>query len=120
MEQELPLAEPDDWGTLRRRGLTTVVDPMIYRAGELFCAGRQQAPDPTQTWDALSANLSGLSAFFDAMIHNEHLPIFEYGITIPEAEIVGAATACRLVPGVNVEDEILVPIRGHEPIYAPI
>jgi hypothetical protein len=120
VEHELPLATPDDWGTLRKRGLTTVVDPMIYRAGELFCAGYRQAPHPIQTWSALSANLAGLSAFFDAIVYNDQLPIFDYGITFPEAEIVGAGTGYRLVPGVNVNDEILVPIRVHEPVYAPV
>ena len=119
MGHELSLAAPDDWGTLRERGLTTVVDPMIFRAGELFCAGGRRAPDPVETWSALSANLSGLATFFDSIIYNVRLPIFDYGVTFPQADVVGVGTSYRLVEEVNIGDEILVPIRVHQPVYSP-
>ena len=54
MQSEFPLNKPEDWEQLRTDGLTTVIDPMIYRAGELFLGGRSRALDEKATWNALS------------------------------------------------------------------
>jgi hypothetical protein len=38
----------NDWSLLRDRGLTTVVDPMVFRTGDVFLRGRKRiaAADP--------------------------------------------------------------------------
>ena len=80
----------DDWHRLIERNLTTVLDPMVYRAGEIFLRGRSgralgNSPaiplDETRAWDFLDKNLLALGFFFDAVILNERLPIFNYGDT---------------------------------------
>lgn len=80
----------EDWSRLIDRRLTTVVDPMVFRAGEIFMQGRSgkalgSAPaiplDPARAWDFLDKNLLALGFFLDALILNEHLPLFNYGDT---------------------------------------
>jgi hypothetical protein len=79
-----------DWRRLIERNLTTVIDPMVYRAGEIFLRGRSGRAlgnttavplEETRAWDFLDKNLLALGFFFDAVILNEHLPIFNYGDT---------------------------------------
>jgi hypothetical protein len=81
---------PDDWQRLVERNLTTVLDPMVYRAGEIFLRGRSgsalgNAPtvplEESRAWDFLDKNLLALGFFLDALILNERLPIFNYGDT---------------------------------------
>jgi hypothetical protein len=105
------------WNILVSDGLTTVVDPMIFRAGDLFCRGSSATPSPAESWRALSGNISGIAAFFDALIYNDKLPIFDYGITFPEWESVGAGTPYTLLPTVNADAEVLVPIQVHEAVH---
>lgn len=80
----------DGWQRLIDRNLTTVLDPMVFRAGEIFLRGRSGralggAPlvplDENRAWDFLDKNLLALGFFFDALILNERLPIFNYGDT---------------------------------------
>jgi hypothetical protein len=84
------IEDPADWQRLIERNLTTVLDPMVYRAGEIFLRGRSgralgNAPavplQEQRAWDFLDKNLLALGFFFDALILNEHLPIFNYGDT---------------------------------------
>jgi hypothetical protein len=120
MSEEIALASGADWQRLRDAHLTTVLDPMIFRAAELFLAGRRGASAGEETWPALSANLAGLAAFFDAIVLYEQLPIFDYGITFPEGPELGAFTSHRLTSLVNVEQEVLVPVRVGDTAYAPL
>jgi hypothetical protein len=63
---------------------------MVFRAGEIFLRGRSgralgNAPavplDEARAWDFLDKNLLALGFFFDALILNERLPLFNYGDT---------------------------------------
>jgi hypothetical protein len=117
---ELKLEQPDDWRRLREAGLTTVLDPMVFRAGELFLAGRSGAHLPAAlAWQSLSANISGLAAFFDALVFSERLPIFDYYVTFPETSAVGGSSF-RLVPFVNAAADVLVPVRVYAGAYQPL
>jgi hypothetical protein len=78
---------PDDWARLTERGLTTVIDPMVFRAGELFLRGRsgralgsvpREALDEDRAWEFLDKNLLAIGFFLDALILNERLPLFNY------------------------------------------
>lgn len=121
MPEEIALDHPRDWNALREQGLTTVVDPMVYRAAELFLAGSSGVSGVGGTWDSLSQNIGGLAAFFDAIILNDRLPIFDYSITFPEVLAVGAGgMSARLVDAVNVGDPVLTPIRIGEDAYRPL
>jgi hypothetical protein len=108
MSGEITLATAADWQRLREEQLTTVLDPMIFRTAELFLVGRSGVAQAGETWSMLSTNLAGLAAFFDAIVLHECLPIFDYGITFPEAPEVGAGASYNLVPIVNAE-KVCVP-----------
>lgn len=69
------IARDDDWSALRPE---LIVDPMIYRAGEIFLSGRSHTNDADELWDALSKDLGGLVNFFDLLILHDELPAFNY------------------------------------------
>jgi hypothetical protein len=80
----------DDWLVLVDRKLTTVVDPMVFRAGEVFLRGRSgkgvgdarpRAVNEAESWSFLDKNMLALGFFFDALILNERLPLFDYAST---------------------------------------
>jgi hypothetical protein len=114
----ITLKTAEDWQRLRDEGLNIVLDPMIFRAAELFLAGVTHQSG--ETWATLSANLSGLASFFDAIVLHERLPIFDYDITFPEAAEVGAGASYRLVPLVNAEKNVLTPIHVTSAAYTPL
>jgi hypothetical protein len=118
MSDVITLKTAGDWQRLREEKLTTVLDPMIFRAAELFLVGGAYQSD--ETWAALSRNLTGLAAFFDAIVLHERLPIFDYDITFPEATEVGAGTSYRLVPIVNAGQDVLAPVHVAWAAYTPL
>lgn len=120
VSDEIALKSGADWQRLREERLTTVLDPMIFRAAELFLAGRRSTSSADETWQALSANLAGLAAFFDAIVLHERLPIFDYDITFPEGPELGAFALGGLVSTVNAEQEVLAPVRVSSAAYAPL
>ncbi len=84
----IQIQHPEDWQMLVDSGLTTVVDPLVYRAGEIFLRGRsgkelgaaQDPPmDEKRAWAFLDRNLITLGFFFDALVLNDSLPVFNYG-----------------------------------------
>lgn len=70
-----------DWKKLTDQGLETVVDPLVFRCGELFLKGANAAANPNAVWELLNVNLYGIGMFFDALVINEKLPVFNYGDT---------------------------------------
>lgn len=84
----IQVQQPEDWQVLIDAKLTTVVDPMVYRTGEIFLRGRSgqelsatpNSPLNEKTaWEFLQENLLTLGFFFDALLLNDRLPIFNYG-----------------------------------------
>jgi hypothetical protein len=75
-----------DWSEFGERGLDTVIDPMVFRSADVFLRGKKEAEetlgqDGDDVWEALSANVGSLVAFFDTLLLSERLPIIDYGIT---------------------------------------
>lgn len=107
----LEVATPDDWMALRQQGLLTVVDPMVYRAGEVFLQGRSGAgsnDDARSVWEALSKNIDGLMLFIDELMLNDRLPIFDYSTTYDDPPGLGVP---EIVAQVNTQAEILVQVK---------
>jgi len=69
-----------DWTAIKQIG-GPVVDPMIVRCGELFLRGAKGAQDPNAAWDLLTQNTHALGTFFDHIILDAQIPIFDYGAT---------------------------------------
>lgn len=83
----IEITQDADWRRLIDRNLTTVVDPMVLRAGEIFMrglSGQAFGGAPMSPLDAAAAenfldkNLLALGFFFDALILNDQLPVFNY------------------------------------------
>jgi hypothetical protein len=76
----LEVSSPADWRALRENRLLTVLDPMVFRAADVFLHG---APDhgDEPVWEALSKSVDAFCAFVDAVMLNDQLPIFDYWAT---------------------------------------
>jgi hypothetical protein len=72
------ITSSDDWAALRHRRLRAVVDPIIFRTAELFLAGAKHATDTDATWKTIQRHLGALFLFFDLVIREDEVPIFDY------------------------------------------
>jgi len=136
----IQVLQPQDWQKLIDARLVTVVDPMVYRTGEIFLRGRRSpesaetaalgAPLDEQTaWTFLEENLLTLGFFFDALILNDALPIFNYSDSFDLrlnfekrsfAALNNAAQAPVIVPVdvgyqayVSIKEEALRELKNH-------
>ena len=123
----IEITQDADWRRLIDRNLTTVVDPMVLRAGEIFMRGRSGqafggAPmsplDAAAAENFLDKNLLALGFFFDALILNDQLSVFNYGdsydmhldFTQRSFAVFNDAGIPALVP-VNVTRDAYLPIK---------
>src|ERR1700752_578334 len=80
--EKVTIKETSDWKKqLVAQGLNVVVDPMVFRSGELFLKGASGVENPESVWSLLTANLHSISTFFDCLVLNEKIPVFNYGDT---------------------------------------
>jgi hypothetical protein len=77
----ITIASESDWKQLADQGVNAVLDPMVVRCGELFLRGVKEATFPEAVWDLLEANIHGVAMFFDRLVLDEKIPIFNYGDT---------------------------------------
>jgi hypothetical protein len=77
----LHVTSSDQWEELSRNDLDVVVDPMVVRCGEVFLKGAAGAENPAQAWSFLERNVGALSLFFDTLILEKNIPVFNYGDT---------------------------------------
>ena len=91
-----------DWPKLAAQGLTTVVDPMIYRCGEMFLGGAKSSGNADTTWTLLKANIHGIGVFFDRLILDSKLPVFNYADTFDAS--------------LNFDNRVLTRINDYEEI----
>lgn len=109
-----------DWELIRSEGLKVVVDPMVFRSADVFLRGRsgvKTSPDPKpdeKMWSAISSNIGSLCAFFDALILEERLPMYDYNYTFP-GDIEEGKKA--LVDYCNSQDPVLVPVSVGDAAY---
>lgn len=103
---KIAIKETSDWQKLRKQGLETVIDPMVFRCGELFLKGVSNAPVPDKIWNLLTANLHAIEMFFDSLVLNEKLPVFNYGDTFD----MPLNFDQRVLTRINEFDEVLFDI----------
>ena len=102
---KLTIEKPADWHQIASLG-GPVVDPMILRAGELFLRGAAGARDPAAAWDLLTKNIHAIGTFFDRLILDDRIPVFNYADTFDiDQNFDGRALA-----QVNATEEILVDV----------
>lgn len=102
------ITKQDDWNTLRPE---VIVDPMIYRIGEIFLAGRRDGGD--QLWDAVSKDIGALVSFFDLLVLHERLPAFNYADTWDQHCNLGG----DLFTVVNGRTKVIHQIDVEYPVY---
>ena len=76
---DLTIATPLDWPGLQQQGLGVIVDPCIYRLGQIFLDGAHAAGEKKEIrWHALENDLGALVNFFDLIVLNDRLAAFNY------------------------------------------
>ncbi|MFO0951429.1 MAG: hypothetical protein U0835_09825 [Isosphaeraceae bacterium] len=135
--ETLRIEDDQSWQKFRseKRRLDLIVDPMVFRAGEVFLRGRSGAAEvflqnrpvggapgaarhPDEVWEALSKNVGALVSFFDSIILCDQLPIIDYDATF---ELPHGYQVPWLVERCNRgEDPILVPVKVAQSVYVPI
>jgi hypothetical protein len=105
----LSVNDTPDWKVLRERGLTAVVDPLVFRAADVFLRGAPQEGD-AELWEALSKNVDALTVFIDQLMLNDRLPIFDYGVTW-EPELAGSSRTLTELCNDIADDELLVDVH---------
>src|SRR6185503_4750553 len=81
MPKKITIAKESDWSKLTNHSIETVVDPMVYRCGQLFVNGAKKADHKGKVWDLLDQNVSSIATFLDSIILYDKLPVFNYADT---------------------------------------
>jgi hypothetical protein len=90
----------------------TVLDPLIFRTAELFLGGGklwlQTADEKEQKakWQAIDKNIGALLTFFDSVILNDRLPIFDYQSTFQRQALLQICEQHNLLVPVHVTGKV--------------
>ena len=109
---KVTVEKPDDWLAIAKIG-GPVVDPMILRCGELFLGGAMGARDPGAAWDLMTRNIHAIGTFFDRLVLDERIPVFNYADTFDIDQNFNERTLSR----VNAKEEILVDVDVRHGAY---
>src|SRR6266545_4413664 len=114
-----------DWDRISQAGLKVVVDPMVFRTADVFLRGARglaksrsipshELKHPATMWSAISSNIGALCTFFDTLILEERLPMYDYGMTFPPDIDTGKHA---LIEYCNESEEVLVPVTVQAAAY---
>ena len=81
MAEKITISKESEWSKLTDQSIETVVDPMVYRCGQLFLQGAKKTDERGKVWDLLDKNIFSIGTFFDSIILYEKLPVFNYADT---------------------------------------
>lgn len=112
----IEITSPEHWDALSRRGLNVVIDPMVVRCGELFLQGAKGVDDPKAVWELLTKNIHAIGMFFDSIILEKKLPIFNYGDTFDGHLNLRAGT----LAAVNQKEQILFDVDVRYESYSVV
>jgi hypothetical protein len=120
MDAEIEIQSATDWDKISKAGLKVVVDPMVFRTADVFLRGAKgfaQSSDSKsqeKMWSAISGNIGALCTFFDTLILEDRLPMYDYGMTFPPDLETGKHT---LVEYCNETDNVLVTVSVQQEAY---
>jgi hypothetical protein len=114
---DLAIASFEAWPQLfRDPGFEVVVDPVVYRIGDLFLTGgrfgrgSEARRYADQAWSPIGEDIGALVTFFDLL--NEQVPAFDYSVTFnPLSNLVNEVGGERIIYDVGVEPEVYNPTR---------
>jgi len=109
---KVSIEKPDDWPAIAKLG-GPVVDPMILRCGELFLRGAAGVTDADAAWDLMTKNIHALGMFFDRLILDEKIPVFNYADTFDFGQNFNRSALSH----VNEAEEILVDVDVKHAAY---
>jgi hypothetical protein len=84
---DIKIGSTSEWKQLFDMKMDMIVDPMIFRVGDVFLRGRTMAmktlssKDPDRIMSAITGDVGSLISFFDQLVMAEALPVIDYGIT---------------------------------------
>ena len=79
---DLTISRTQDWNKLLQEQLNVIVDPAIYRVGQIFLEGKSRVgADENTRWQAVVNDLGGLINFFELIVLHDRLPAFNYTAT---------------------------------------
>ena len=104
-----------DWEAIAGIG-GPVVDPIIVRCGELFLRGAEGASNPADAWDLLTRNVHAIGTFFDRLIIEDQIPVFNYADTFDIGQNFNRGTLGR----VNDTEEVLVDVNVRYGAYQEV
>ena len=116
-----------DWQKVSQIG-GPVVDPMILRCGDIFLSGPNVTPGqilPPRThgaasqfdvWQLLEVNLQGLASFFDRIVLDDQIPVFDY----TDSFMVDHNFNKTSLNQVNQGGEVLVEVRVDHDVYQDV
>jgi hypothetical protein len=79
---DLTISQTQDWNGLLEKNVNVIVDPAIYRIGQIFLEGRLDDSDYSNAqWQAVANDVAGLANFFDLIVLHDRLPAFNYAAT---------------------------------------
>lgn len=124
---DIVIDTPGSWQKFREKQLDLIVDPMVYRAADVFFRGRSLArdtlpiADAAAIWGVLSSDIESLTTFFDQIILADQLPMIDYGMTFDSAlgydspwicRVVNEALQARVIHNVHVCGEVSIAARA--------
>ncbi|UOB07644.1 hypothetical protein MQE23_00420 [Streptomyces sp. HP-A2021] len=69
----------DAWKELEQGDLGIVIDPLVFRVGQFFLAGRPQDDSvAAERWAAIEDDIDSLVSFFDLVVMHKQVPAFNY------------------------------------------
>lgn len=114
---DLRITSLDSWPLLvRDPGYEVVVDPVVYRIGDLFLAdgpARRAGGAADQSWTQIGEDIGGLVTFFDLLVLHERVPAFDYSVTFdPLSDKINRAGGDTIIHDVRVDAAVYEPIRN--------
>jgi hypothetical protein len=99
---------PQEWRVLRERDLRVIVDPVVYRIGQLFLQGQARSGARSDDyWKAISNDIGGLVTFVDLLVLYDQISAFDYISTFD----IGLNFDDSLGALVNRGEQIIIPVN---------
>ncbi|MEV6837938.1 hypothetical protein AB0N17_26075 [Streptomyces sp. NPDC051133] len=85
MTYDMQVSGIDTWDELVRKDLGIVIDPLVFRLGQFFLAGKPNDDSvAAERWGAIEADIGALVSFFDLVVMHKQMPAFNYYATFDQ------------------------------------
>jgi hypothetical protein len=106
----------DQWPALfQDPGYEVIVDPVVYRIGELFLTEGSSARDNAgwdEMWAPIGQDIGAVVTFFDLLILHRHLPAFDYSVTFnPMSAQINTVGGEPIIDDIKVAGDVYKPTR---------